>query len=215
MAAGYIFSTGYANIMVCISLIFLFHESGANWHDRSSSETRAPLACFLLAANQYRFTSCGRTAISVVARVRDAQENASIIGRQAGTSPTNALNRTRAFPPILKQTLLFDPNSIDLTSESQHRLTLDAGWLDKHPRVRIFVVGFCDPLGSEECTHDLAEGRAAGVRLYLARYGVRSSQIASTRGWEKADPVCEAATPTCQTTNRRARIFIAESAHAH
>jgi len=215
MAPAYIFSIGYANIMVCISLAFLFHVSGANWYARLPSETRAAPSSFLLAPNQHRFTSCGRAAISVVALVRDAQENVSKIGRQASTSPTNALNHTRAFPRILKQALLFDPNSIDLTSESQKSLTLDAGWLQKHPVVRIFVVGYCDPLGSEECTHDLAEGRAAGVGQHLAEYGVRSSQIVATRGWEKADPVCEAAAATCQAMNRRARIFIAESTHAH
>jgi len=215
MVPAYIFSTGYANIMVCISLAFLFLVSGPNWHARLPSETRATLSSFIFEPNQYRLASRGRAAISVVARVRDARENASKIAREAGTSPTNAPNHTRAFPRILKETLLFDSNSIDLTSESQKSLTLDAGWLQKHPEVRIFVVGYCDPLGSEECTHNLAEGRAAGVRQHLAKSGVRTSRIVAARGWEKADPVCEAATLTCQAMNRRARIFIAESTHAH
>jgi outer membrane protein OmpA-like peptidoglycan-associated protein len=215
MVPAYIFSIGYANIMICISLVYIFHASGANWYARLPSETRAALSSFLLAPNQHRSTSCGRAAISVVALVRDAQENAAKIGRQASTSPTNAPNHTRAFPRILKQAVLFDPNSTDLTSESQQRLTLDAGWLQRHPEVRVFVVGFCDALGSEECTHDLAEGRAAGVRQFLAKHGVGSSQIVGGRGWEKADPLCEAATPTCQAMNRRARIFIAESTRAH
>ena len=215
MVSAYIFSIGYANIMVCISLAFLFLVSGPNWYARLPSETRGALSTFLLAPNQHRSTSRGRAAISVVARVRDAQENASKIAREAGTSPTNVPNHTRAFPRILKETLLFDFNSIDLTSESQKSLALDAGWLQKHPEVRIFVVGYCDPLGSEECTHNLAEGRAAGVRQHLAKFGVRTSQIVAARGWEKADPVCEAATLTCQAMNRRARIFIAESAVAH
>jgi outer membrane protein OmpA-like peptidoglycan-associated protein len=215
MSSAYIFSIAYANIMVCISLVCLSHVSGANWYARSPSETRAALASFLLAANPHRSTSCGRAAISVVALVRDAQENASDIGREATTLPTSAANHTRAFPRILKQALLFDPNSIDLTSEGQKRLTLDAGWLQKHPEVRIFVAGYCDPLGSEECTHDLAEGRAGGVSQHLAKYGLRSSQIVAARGWEKAEPVCEAATPTCQAMNRRARIFIAGSTRGH
>jgi outer membrane protein OmpA-like peptidoglycan-associated protein len=158
---------------------------------------------------------CGRAAISVVARVREAQENASKIGREASTTPTNAPNHTRAFPHILKQTLLFDPNGVDLKSETLKRLTFDAGWLQRHPGVRIFVVGYCDPLGSEKCTHDLAEGRAALVRQLLVKYGVGPSQVVAAKGWEKAAPVCEAATPTCQAMNRRARIFIAETTRVH
>jgi outer membrane protein OmpA-like peptidoglycan-associated protein len=215
MVSAYIFSIGYANIMVCISLAFFFLVSGANWYARSLSKTRTALSSFVLAPNPYRSRLSGRAATWVAGRVRVTEENAARIGRQASTSPPNAQKHTRSFPRILKQTLLFDPNSIDLTSESQKSLTLDAGWLQKHPEVRIFVVGYCDPLGSEECTHDLAEGRAAGVRQHLAEYGVRSSQFMATRAWEKADPVCEAATPTCQAMNRRARIFIAESTHAH
>jgi outer membrane protein OmpA-like peptidoglycan-associated protein len=213
MVPAYIFSIAYADIMVCISIFGLFDVSGAYWYGCLASQTRTTLSSFLLAPSQH-WSTCGRTAISLVAPVRDAQEDASKTRRQAGISSTNALNHTRAFPRILKQTLLFDPKSIDLMSESQKTLTLDAGWLQKHPKVRIFVVGYCDPLGSEECTHDLAEGRAASVRQHLEEYGVRPSQIVGTRGWEKADPVCEAATPTCQAMNRRARIFIAESAHA-
>jgi outer membrane protein OmpA-like peptidoglycan-associated protein len=215
MGPTYIFSMAYANIMVCISLAFLFLVSGPNWYARLPSESHATVSSFLLAPDRHGSTSCGRPAIAGVAQVRDAQEDASKTRRQAGISSTNALNHTRAFPRILKQTLLFDPKSIDLMSESQKTLTLDAGWLQKHPKVRIFVVGYCDPLGSEECTHDLAEGRAASVRQHLEEYGVRPSQIVGTRGWEKADPVCEAATPTCQAMNRRARIFIAESSHVH
>jgi outer membrane protein OmpA-like peptidoglycan-associated protein len=215
MAAKYIFSIGYANIMVCISIASPFHLSGANYHLCLPSETRAALPSFLPVPSQRRSRSWGGAAFSELAQVPDAQENASKTGRQASTSPPHAPKHTTGFPRILKRALLFDPNSIDLTSESQKSLTLAAGWLQKHPVVRILVVGYCDPLGSEECTHDLAEGRAAGVRQHLAEYGVRSSQIVATRAWEKADPACEAATPTCQAMNRRARIFIAEPTDAH
>jgi outer membrane protein OmpA-like peptidoglycan-associated protein len=215
MALAYIVSMPYLNIIIFILFGCLSDGGGAGWRARSPSETRAALSSFLLAPNQCRSRWCGRTAISVVARVRGAQENASNMGREASTSPTNAPNHTRAFPRILKQTLLFDPNGIDLTSETQKRLTFDAGWLQRHPEVRVFVVGYCEPLGSDECTHDLAERRAAVVRQLLVKYRVGPSQIVAARGWEKAGPFCEAATPTCQAMNRRARIFIAESTRAH
>jgi len=214
MGPAYIFSMAYANMMVCISLAFLFLVRGPNWYARLPSESHATLSSFLLAPDRHASTSCGRPAIAGVAQVRDARENASK-NRSASTSPTNAPSHTRSFPRILKRALLFDPGSTELTTESQQNLILEADWLQKHPEVRIVVVGYCDPLGSEECTHDPAEGRAAGVRQYLEKSGVGVSQIVAARGWEKADPACEAAIPTCQALNRRTRIFIADSECAH
>jgi outer membrane protein OmpA-like peptidoglycan-associated protein len=117
--------------------------------------------------------------------------------------------QVRAIPDFLLRSLLFQPKSPVLTSESARNLLADAGWLRKHLEVRILVAGFCDPLGSEECTHELAEQRAAAVKQFLLEAGVDSSQIVGVKGWEKADAVCKAATPSCQEMNRRARIFVA------
>jgi len=215
MRPAYIFSS------ICVEIFIFTYLFGSprlsQGCTRSPSPSRIPAAVrwLSLSPDQYRLWWRRGGVISVAAGVPQDGENGSTIAPGASTSATNAPNHRNALPRILKQTLLFDPNSIDLTSESQKSLTLDAGWLEKHPEVRIFVVGYCDPLGSEECTHELAEGRAAGVRQDLAKSGVHTSQIVAARGWEKADAVCEAATPTCQAMNRRARIFIAEPTRAH
>jgi len=212
---GYIFSAVCVEIFIFTSLLGSRHLPLGCTRCTSASWIPATVPRLSLSPDQYQLCWRRGGVISKVARVADAGEDASRIGPGASTSAANAPNHRNALPRILKQALLFDPNSIDLTSESQKSLTLEATWLQKHPEVRIFVVGYCDPLGSEECTHDLAEGRAVGVRQDLAKSGVRTSQIVAARGWEKAAPVCEAATPTCQAMNRRARIFIAESACAH
>jgi len=142
-------------------------------------------------------------------------ENPSGIGSEAAATPAKSRDQRRAYPHFLKQSVLFEPNSLGLTSESARRLALDVGWLRKHPEIRTVVVGFCDPLGSEECTHELAERRGNVAGQHLAKYGVGSSQIVAAKGWEKADPVCVAATPACQAMNRRARIFIADFGPVH
>jgi peptidoglycan-associated lipoprotein len=142
-------------------------------------------------------------------------ENPSGIGSEAAATPAKSRDQRRAYPHFLKQSVLFEPNSLGLTSESARRLALDARWLRIHPEIRTVVVGFCETLGSEECTHELAERRGAVVAELLVKYGVGSTQIVAVKGWEKTDPVCEAATPSCQQMNRRARIFIAGFGPVH
>lgn len=123
--------------------------------------------------------------------------------------PTSNEAHPRSVPKFLQRGLLFHPRSPELTSESARNLLLDAGWLRRHTQVRIILAGFCDPLGSEECTHDLADQRGATVKQFLVEAGVDPSQIIGVKGWEKAEPICAASTPHCQEMNRRARIFIA------
>lgn len=61
--------------------------------------------------------------------------------------------------PFLKHPLLFGPNSLEMNAESRDMVKRAASWLREHREARILVVGFCDPSGSETCTHTLAEGR--------------------------------------------------------
>jgi len=135
----------------------------------------------------------------------------SQLGKRAGAParPHSKHNRARGIPGFLLRSLLFQPKSPVLTSASARGLLLDAAWLRKHPEVRILVAGFCDPLGSEECTHELAEQRGAAVKEFLVEAGVNSSQIVGVKGWENAEPICESPMPNCQEMNRRARVFVA------
>jgi outer membrane protein OmpA-like peptidoglycan-associated protein len=121
---------------------------------------------------------------------------------------------TEFLPHFLRHSFLFCPESLELAPPSEQRLELDARWVREHRRVRILAVGYCDTLGSEECTHELAERRAVVVKEYLLRYGVDPSQIIAVKAWEQADPACGSRTPTCQQMNRRARIFLVGSADA-
>lgn len=112
--------------------------------------------------------------------------------------------------PFLKQSLLFAPNSVELGRESRNSIKRIASWLGEHRKVRVLIVGFCDPSGSEDCTHTLAERRSTAVEQLLLKYGTNPAQITAAKGWEKAYPVCAVANTACQAVNRRARIFITD-----
>ena len=118
-------------------------------------------------------------------------------------------------PPFLRKAFLFGPDSTELSEEGQNTINGVSSWLGEHPEVRVLIVGFCDPSGSEACTHALAERRGSVLEELLVKHGNVSAQIVGAKGWEKADPVCAAATPACQAMNRRARIFIAGLGSVH
>lgn len=134
-----------------------------------------------------------------------------------GSKPSSGISQPKSGgirePPFLKHAFLFDPDSVELSAESRSAIRRAATWLREHREIRILIVGFCDPSGSEECTHALAERRGTVVEQLLVKYGGSSSQIVAAKGWEWAEPVCAAVTPACQAMNRRARIFIAGPVH--
>lgn len=135
----------------------------------------------------------------------------------AGSRASNPVSRPHSGgirkPPFIKHAFLFDPDSAEPSVISRNAIKRAASWFREHRGVRLLVVGFCDPSGSEDCTHALAERRGTVVGQLLVKYGTGSSQIEAAKGWERADPVCVAATPACQAMNRRARIFIVGPVH--
>jgi outer membrane protein OmpA-like peptidoglycan-associated protein len=207
---AYIFSSRYLNVCI-FGLSFAASPSGAKPF-QANPTTTAPraLCCNSRVSRQQPHGGIrigGR--MSAGAGISAIGENPPGVGSEAAATPTKGRDQTRAYRHFLKRSLLFEPNSVGLALESEKRVALDAVWLRMHPEVRTVVVGFCDTLGSEECTHELAQRRGAVVGQLLVKYGVGSSQIVAVKGWEKADPVCGAETPSCQEMNRRARIFIA------
>lgn len=144
----------------------------------------------------------------------EAEEQGSEAAGPRRSSPVSQSNSVGIRePPFPKHVLLFGPDSAEPSAESRNAIKRAASWLREHREVRILVVGFCDPSGSEVCTHALAERRATVVGQLLVNYGVGSWQIVAEKGWDKADPVCVAATHACRAMNRRARIFIAGPVH--
>jgi len=216
MMSPYIFSTACIYICIFISPSGFHHLAPERVRGISpTSKAHAGLSGSLRSGEQYQDGMHSGRGMSAGARILALGQRLSGIASEAATTPTKRPDQRRAYLHFLTRSFLFEPDSLSLTSESEKRLALDAGWLRMHAEILIVVVGFCDPLGSEECTHELAEQRGTVVGQLLVKYGVGSLQVVAVKGWEKANPVCEAAIPTCQAMNRRARIFIADFGPVH
>ena len=107
----------------------------------------------------------------------------------------------------MKRNFLFPPAGTQLAPDAQKDLVRVARWIRKEGDVQVLVVRFCDPLGSESCTGQLAQQRARSVGQFLLERGVDPAKILSMVGWERAEPICGARTAKCQLMNRRARVF--------
>ena len=216
MKAGYIFCARYVYICICISAMQPYYA--VTMPAQGSQATTFPyfrLSSSGVSAQRQSCRICSSSRMLVNSGIPAVVGNSAGQSTEAAATAVKIHDQGRAHPHFLKQGVLFDPNSLSLTSESEKRLALYADWLRMHPEIRTLVVGFCDTWGSEECTHELAQQRGAMVGQLLAQHGVGSAQIVGVKGWEKADPVCEAATPSCQEMNRRARIFIVAFGSVH
>lgn len=132
------------------------------------------------------------------------------VGANDGSTSLTSPGEPNEPPRFVRRNLSFQPNTARLIPAARKILLLQAGWLREHRRVRIMVVGFCDPLGSEVCSHRLAQQRAELIQINLLKSGVDSSQIVAVKGWDDAGPICQALTEQCQQENRRVRIFLRE-----
>ena len=114
-------------------------------------------------------------------------------------------------PPFLRRPILFDPNSLELTSAGRNMLKGATAWLRRHHEARILIVGSCDSSGSESCTRTLAEARGAVVQKFLRSSGIDTDQIVGVKAWDNRDHSCQPSEIECQQLDRSARIFMASS----
>jgi outer membrane protein OmpA-like peptidoglycan-associated protein len=87
------------------------------------------------------------------------------------------LATTAPAPPYFKARISFSPDSTRLSPSAKRLLARSANWLSEHSDARVAIVGLCDPSGSEECRHSLAEKRGNTVRDFLVLRGVKTTQI--------------------------------------
>ena len=130
-------------------------------------------------------------------------ETAATVAQPASVSLSN--------PPFLKQPILFDPNSLDLTVAGKNTLKRAVVWLRQHQEARILIAGSCDVNGSETCTHALAEARGGVIQKFLGSSGIDSNQIVGVKGWDNLEKGCQTSDIGCQQSNRSVRIFMAAS----
>ena len=105
--------------------------------------------------------------------------------------------------------VLFAFNKAELSAQAGPRLDKLANFLKQFPDRKLLIEGYTDSVGSDSYNQDLSDRRAQAVRDALVQRGVDSSRI-TARGYGKAHPVADNASPEGRAMNRRVEIVIAD-----
>lgn len=105
--------------------------------------------------------------------------------------------------------VLFAFNKAELSAQAAPRLDKLAGFLQQFPDRRLIIEGYTDSVGGDAYNQSLSERRAQAVRDALVQRGVDASRI-TARGYGKAHPVADNASPEGRAMNRRVEIVIAD-----
>lgn len=194
----------------------------ANIQQAGSEADRIRLQARTLEADQARLRAQQAQLQALTAEQRAAQQQAAAAAAQAQASA--AQDRVRALEAQLRdmeaqQTergllvtlgdVLFAFNKAELSAQAAPRLDKLASFLKQFPDRKLLIEGYTDSVGSDSYNQDLSERRAQAVRDALVQRGVDSSRI-TARGYGKAHPVADNASPEGRAMNRRVEIVIAD-----
>ena len=161
-------------------------------------------------------------AQSVAAQEAAAAERAR--ADQAAVSADAAQQRVRELEAQLrdieaKQTergllvtlgdVLFAFNKAELTAQAGPRLDKLASFLKQFPQRKLLVEGYTDGVGGDAYNNELSQRRAESIRDALVQRGVDTTRIV-TKGYGKAYPVGDNASPEGRAMNRRVEVVIAD-----
>ena len=108
---------------------------------------------------------------------------------------------------FLKNDILFDIGSAELSSNAIQTLTDLNKVLKKYPKNRIIVQGYTDSTGSDELNQKLSTQRAQAVYNYLVGTGLKTLSI-SYVGYGKSNPIASNDTEEGRAKNRRVVLAI-------
>jgi peptidoglycan-associated lipoprotein len=107
------------------------------------------------------------------------------------------------------QTLYFDLDKYDLTSESLQKLRIAAEFLKEQSQIRVRLDGHADERGTTEYNMALGEKRAIAVRNALTRYGIDSQRLETTSfGRERPVNLNCGGNESCHSMNRRVEYTV-------
>ena len=100
------------------------------------------------------------------------------------------------------QDIFFDYDTYDIRTDAQSTLAKDAGFLVKHPDIKIVIGGYCDERGSNEYNIVLGQNRAQAAKTALVTAGVAANRIRVV-SYGKEKPFCTESNEECWQLNRR------------
>lgn len=108
---------------------------------------------------------------------------------------------------FLKNDILFDVGSAELSAQAMQTLTDLNRVLKKYPKNRIVVQGFTDSTGSEEFNKKLSQQRAQAVYNFLIGSGLKTLSITYV-GFGETNPIASNDTEEGRAKNRRVVLSI-------
>jgi outer membrane protein OmpA-like peptidoglycan-associated protein len=142
---------------------------------------------------------------------QQAQATAAMAQANAAQDRVRALEAQQTERGLLVTLgdVLFAFNKAELSAQAGPRLDKLANFLKQFPDRKLLIEGYTDSVGSDSYNQDLSDRRAQAVRDALVQRGVDTSRI-TARGYGKAHPVADNASPEGRAMNRRVEIVIAD-----
>lgn len=101
----------------------------------------------------------------------------------------------------------FDKGSSAIKVTTQPSLYVLSQTLNRHPEVRVQLVGYSDNSGDANFNVELSKNRAKSVSEYLVAHGVDTARV-NVEGRGDADPVDDNSSAVGRARNRRVEIFL-------
>lgn len=100
-------------------------------------------------------------------------------------------------------------NKAELSAQAAPDLDKLANFLNQFPDCKLLIGGYTDSVGGDSNNQDLPDHCVQAVRDALVQRGVNSSRI-TARGYGKAHPVADNASPEGRAMSRRVEIVITD-----
>lgn len=95
----------------------------------------------------------------------------------------------------------------DLQEGSTEEMDILLEMLNKHPDLKIKIMGHTDNVGSEEFNKELSLGRAKAVVDYLIKKGLDKNRV-SFQGFGSEQPLAEGESESARSINRRVEFLV-------
>ncbi len=140
------------------------------------------------------------------------QQEISLVGSKK-EQRTDLSNSTIGSETSKLPEVYFRPGRAVPTAQGRQNLVRVLAWLQRHPNVRVVIVGYTDSQGRTVTNQILGLRRARAVETFLRGTGhILRSQIVGVESFGDSKPVCHADTEDCLARNRRVQIeVVAES----
>jgi peptidoglycan-associated lipoprotein len=132
-------------------------------------------------------------------------------GDQAGGVGNAVVPGSRAdfLQSVPSDRIFFDTDSYTVDDEDRPILNAQAGWLQRHPNVRVTIEGHADERGTREYNLALGDRRANAAKNYLAAQGIAETRM-TTISYGKERPAALGSDEEAWAKNRRAVTIIPE-----